>query len=233
MMCSTPSPSLHLRTCDRDKFALFYLDNSIGCTTGGIPGNGVKLIGFLDGTLKRVCRPGGAHEIQRQVFDGHHRAHGLAFQSLVLPNGMIGHFYGPEVGRRHDTHLLHTSGLNGTLAELQEGNPIQYKVYGDAAYPIMSHVTRGFLGANLNDAQKMYNKRLASVRVSVEWTFGKIVNTYSFVGDRNLKIRNQPVAPYYLVAALLCNAHTCMYGSQTGTAFDIAAPTLEEYFEVA
>ena len=220
-MCSTPSQSLHLRTCDRDKFALFYLDNSIGCTTGGIPGNGVKLIGFLDGTLKRVCRPGGAHEIQRQVFDGHHRAHGLAF----LWTG------GREAPRCPSPSYKRSQWC--TLAELQEGNPIQYKVYGDAAYPIMSHVTRGFLGANLNDAQKMYNKRLASVRVSVEWTFGKIVNTNSFVGDRNLEIRNQPVAKFYLVAALLCNAHTCMYGSQTGTAFDMAAPTLEEYFDVA
>ena len=29
------------------------------------------------------------------VYNGHKRAHGLKFQSVVIPNGLIAHLYGP------------------------------------------------------------------------------------------------------------------------------------------
>ena len=35
---------------------------------------------------------------ERIVYNGHKRVHALNFQSIVLPNGLIGHLYGP-VGR--------------------------------------------------------------------------------------------------------------------------------------
>ena len=48
--------------------------------------------GFVDGTVRPITRPG---ENQRLLYNGHKRVHGLKFQSLVLPNGFIAHFYGP------------------------------------------------------------------------------------------------------------------------------------------
>jgi len=48
--------------------------------------------GFVDGTVRPICRPG---VNQRIVFNGHKRVHSLKFQSLALPNGLIGHLYGP------------------------------------------------------------------------------------------------------------------------------------------
>ena len=53
--------------------------------------------GFVDGTVRPISRPG---ENQRLLYNGHKRVHGLKFQSLVLPNGLIAHLYGP-VGKPH------------------------------------------------------------------------------------------------------------------------------------
>lgn len=36
-----------------------------------------------------MCNPDGHDDIQRDVYDGHHRDHGLAYQAVQAPNGMI------------------------------------------------------------------------------------------------------------------------------------------------
>ena len=48
--------------------------------------------GFVDGTVRPVCRPG---EHQRVMYNGHKRVHGLKFQSVVAPNGLIANLFGP------------------------------------------------------------------------------------------------------------------------------------------
>lgn len=48
--------------------------------------------GFIDGTVRPICRPG---ENQRIVYNGHKRVHAIKFQSVTLPNGMIAQLYGP------------------------------------------------------------------------------------------------------------------------------------------
>ena len=49
--------------------------------------------GFIDGTVlvRPICRP---DENRRVVYNGHKRVHGLKFQSVVLPYGMIANLYG-------------------------------------------------------------------------------------------------------------------------------------------
>ena len=48
--------------------------------------------GFVDGTVRPIARPG---ENQRILYNGHKRVHAIKFQSVVLPNGLIGNMYGP------------------------------------------------------------------------------------------------------------------------------------------
>lgn len=156
----------------------------------------------------------------------------MVFQLFLLANGMIGDLSGPLPGSRHDAHALRVSNLNPRLAALQEGCAFQGKAYGDAAYPILSHVDRGFRGANLTDAQKAYNTALSSVRITVEWQFGKVVNVFPFVDFRKaMKLRLNPIGNLYIVAALLTNAHTTLYGCETSTYFGMMPPTLEQYFQ--
>ena len=95
--------------------------------TGGVGCEDSDIFAFLDGTLRRICRQHGNDDIQRENYNGHHRAHVLAFQSVILPNGMIGGMYGPVPGRRHDSYLLQKSQLNDRLFGLQEGKAFQGK----------------------------------------------------------------------------------------------------------
>ncbi|CAM9107667.1 unnamed protein product [Choristocarpus tenellus] len=88
------------------------------------------IMAFLDGTFQRMCRPGGPMELdlQREVYDAHNRAHGLGFQAMEFPDGMIGDLYGPMPGCRHDAYILRESRLNHRLAMLQLGQDFQYQV---------------------------------------------------------------------------------------------------------
>jgi hypothetical protein len=54
----------------------------------------------------------------------------------MTPNGLIGHFYGPVEGRRHDAGMLRESGVeNEMYRNMTRPNDV-YCVYGDPAYPL-------------------------------------------------------------------------------------------------
>ena len=68
-----------------------------------------------------ICRP---DTNQRVVYKGHKRVHGLKFQSVALPNSLIGNLYGPVEGRCHDAGMLKNSSLLNDLSRVdltQEG----------------------------------------------------------------------------------------------------------------
>ena len=68
------------------------------------------------------------------------------------------------------------------------------------------------------------------MRVSVEWTLGKIIGLWKFVNDpMRMKILLSPVARWISVAALLTNVHTCYYGSIVSQYFNCEPPTAREY----
>ena len=72
---------------------------------------------------------------------------------------------------------------------------------------------------------------MSQVRVSVELVFKEIVTYFKFIDvKKELKIGLSPVGKTYAVCALLQNALTCLYGSNTAKYFDIEPPTLEFYF---
>ena len=77
--------------------------------------------GFIDGTFREMCRPRGGwgpftlDGIQRLVFSGHTKKHGFKYQSIFLPNGLIGDFYGPIVGRGSDTYLFDRSDFEARM----------------------------------------------------------------------------------------------------------------------
>ena len=59
--------------------------------------------GFVDGTVRPISRPGAN---QRLVYNGHERVHALKFQSVALPNGLIGNLYGSVGKCNHNYYLL-------------------------------------------------------------------------------------------------------------------------------
>ena len=126
--------------------------------------------------------------------------------------------------------MLAESGLLDKLEPLAHPNGQPYIVYGDPAYGVTQNILSPFRGQQLAHHKKEFTKTMSSLRVSVEWSFGKIIQQFAFLDFRkNLKILLQPVGKYYTVGALLTNCHTCLYGSQTSNFFDLSPPALEIY----
>ena len=68
--------------------------------------------GFIDGTVRAICRPTVG---QRAFYNGHKGYHGVNYQTVVTPDGLIAHMYGPMEGCRHDSGMLRQSGLQHDL----------------------------------------------------------------------------------------------------------------------
>ncbi|XP_028411590.1 protein ALP1-like isoform X2 [Dendronephthya gigantea] len=143
--------------------------------------------GFIDGTLRPCCRP---IRNQRILFSGHKRVHGLKFQSVVCPNGLISNLYGPIAGKHHDAFMLHESKLLPKLEDLFRPPQI-FTLYGDPAYPLRPHLLAPYRGAAVTRDQQSFNKSMSKLRVSVEWTFGKLVQYFAFLDfKKNLKFQS-------------------------------------------
>jgi hypothetical protein len=67
------------------------LERYAAATTNKGASTDTNCFGFVDRTVKAICRP----SKQRLVYNGHKRHHALKFQSVVTPNGMIANLYGP------------------------------------------------------------------------------------------------------------------------------------------
>ncbi|KIO28419.1 hypothetical protein M407DRAFT_182246 [Tulasnella calospora MUT 4182] len=192
----------------------------------------VPVWGFIDGTLRKV-----AHPIlnQRILYNGWKRIHALKWHSVITPDGLHAHVFGPVEGRRHDETLYKESGLAAILDEHSwdpEGNPLA--VYGDPAYGIGRHLLSPFKGASLSDEEQAFNAQMSKVREAVEWGFGDAVHQFAFLDfSKNLKVLLQPVGLLYSVALLLSNAHTILHQPQISQYFICQPPTLQEYFNHA
>ena len=191
--------------------------------------------GFVDGTLKVICRPG---QEQRQFYTGYKKAHAIKWQAIKTPDGLISSLAGPFEGRLGDWLVWQQSGLEGILRILFTHLPAEKRLYlyGDAAYSLSFAVLGGYkarVNHELNDAEREYNEQMSKYRIAVEHGFGKVVNLWSFIAFRNgLKIGLSPVAAYYSVAVLLTNIHTCFNSSQTNSQFDLPPPSLAMYLEL-
>ena len=145
--------------------------------------------------------------------------------------------FGPIEGRRHDAFTLSVSGLPNKLRPLNQPNgepEVLYGdpdvLYGDPAYGVSRNILSPFRGVNLSPQEHEFNQRMSAVRLSVEWGLGKILQYFSYLDfKKNQKVLLQPVGKYYLVGTILTNCHTCLYGSQTSTFFNVSPPTLETY----
>ncbi len=193
----------------------------------GAPVNNIW--GFVDGTLQHVCRPGAD---QREFFSGHKRKHGLKFQHIMLPNGLVCHSYGPFPGWRHDASLYGVSGVHSQLAQIRSHNGTQLAMYGNQAYPLCPWLLTPYLGDNLSAQQQHFNTSMSPLRTAVEWGFAKLTTYFAFVNFyANLKMHLQPIGHYFQTAMLLANCHTCFYGSEVATYFDLAPPPLDLYLQ--
>ena len=96
--------------------------------------------------------------------------------------------YGPIEGKRHDSAILAESRLPDQMQlHCNDANGHPFCVYGDAAYPLRAHSQKHFQGVRLNDQQKEFNTAMSSVRASVEWLFGDVINYFKFMDFKKKK----------------------------------------------
>ena len=183
---------------------------------------------FIDGTVRPIARP---KYYQQVMYNDHKRIHSLKFQSVVLPNGLIANLAGPFEGKRHDSTMLHESGLLASLQQIAFHNNQLLCLYGDPAYPLGVHLQAPFRNRDLMPEMREFNKAMSGVRVSVEWMFGNITKYFSFVDfERQMKVNLSAIGKNYCVAALLQNANTCLYENIVSQTFELQPPTVHEYF---
>ena len=124
-------------------------------------------------------------------------------------------------GRKHDAAMLAESGL---LQDPQHHAVSPHGhlmcLYGVPAYLHKVQLQQPFRNAVLTPQMQEYNARMSSVRESVEWLFGDIVNYFKFIDfKKNLKIGLSSIGKMYIVCAILRNALTCLYGNETSKFF--------------
>ena len=176
---------------------------------------------FIDGTLRPTCRP---LYYQESAYSGHKRCHGLKFQSVGVPEGLIALLYGPIPGSRHDSFMLTDSAL---LPELQRIMPEDgslgtvYRIYGDPAYPHSLHLFGGFRNPPRHSIQEAWNTEMSRVREMIEWLFGNVLEQFKFLDFRqSMKIFEQPIGLYYFVAVFILNLRVTIYGNNTARYFN-------------
>ena len=185
--------------------------------------------GFIDGTVRPISRP---WMNQRVLYNGHKWVHAIKFQSVATPDSLVALLHGPFEGRRHDSGMLRESGLLELLEKYSvspEGRIMC--IYGDPAYPIRPQLQAPFRQAYLTEEQQTWNQRMSTVRVSVEWLFGDIINYFKFLDfKKNLKLQLSAVGQMHRVCTILNNARSCLYRSSTSDFFQMQPPSVDNYF---
>ena len=149
-----------------------------------------KCWGFIDGTLRKTCRP---NQDQRLFYNGKDRDHGLKHQSVVTPDGMVAHMSKGFEGVRHDCGMLAGSGLQEAIKSKPAFN--DYYLYGDPGYFVTDWLLCPYRG-NLTPQQEQFNKDMSVCRIVVEWGFGHIIKLWAFADySKNLKVPSSPRQP--------------------------------------
>ncbi|GAU94084.1 hypothetical protein RvY_05918 [Ramazzottius varieornatus] len=171
---------------------------------------------------------------QNICYTGHKKEHDLKYTGVMTLCGIMYLMCGPEPGSFHDAKLLYRSEILNMMKESRTWPPTPetgYYLYGDQAYKSTPQVVDP-VRYNASPLETACNTAMKTLRISVEWGFGKIGNPFFFnKALEALKLGLQPLGMYFRVATLLTNYHTCLNGSQTSNSFAVEPPTLAEYLE--
>lgn len=98
----------------------------------------------------------------------------------------------------------------------------------DPSYPITCNILAAFRGVNLTmNRIQQKDEQSQSERGMELW---KDLPEFCLLGlKKNPKVLLQPAGKHYLVAAILINCQTCLYGSKTSSCFELKPPTLRTY----
>lgn len=118
-----------------------------------------------------MSRPGGHVGLQRARYSVHNRFYCMVYQTVTTPDGLIYHFYGPEVGKKHDMTLFQRSGFPTLLSTCLYVNGKQYALFEDSAYIMRSWLQVGLPSVIATVAQGAFNTEMSGVREAAERSY--------------------------------------------------------------
>lgn len=198
---------------------------------GSRPHTSDRVFGFIDGTVRRICRP---TRNQETMYNGHKGYHALKYQVLVTPDGIIIHISEPEAGIFHDQNIFNRSVLRDLLDQYawdDDGQPLA--IYGDSAYHLDLHVLRPFVQREgIPLAERRFNTAMSKERASVEMALGNVLNLFQSLDFyRNMMLLKSPIGLFFQVSVLFTNAICCLRGGNNiTTRYDLVPPHLLQYF---
>jgi len=137
--------------------------------------------GFIDGTFVEVARPGDGQIFdQQEIYNGHKKGHGLMYQGLSTPDGLISSPIGPYEGRINDVNMLEQSGLKQKLRSVMGHLPAAERryLYGDkgyfAGYYGVIGAVKARRGKALGESDWYANVFMSTYRVEIEHAFGTV-----------------------------------------------------------
>lgn len=107
----------------------------------------------------------------------------------------------------------------------------RYRLFGDAIYPLLNYLIRPFINPAPGSPEAYFNLVLATVRVSVEHSFGLVTNTFQAVDfTRWQRVFLTRPGLQYRVACLLTNCISCVrQTNMVAHYFQCPLPTIQQY----
>lgn len=166
------------------------------------------------------------------MYNGKYCCHGIKFQTVVCPDGLIAHSYSPVEGCRHDMTVLREFKFEEHILENQRF--AGYFVYGDAAYSDRDVIGSPFLTIGASIPQHAVNATMSKVRVAVEMAYGQVLQYWAYIAFKEkMMIGKVPVAKIFQVSIVLTNCITCFKsGNAITSLFNTQPPSIEEYLQM-
>lgn len=209
----------------------------IGGDAAALPWQAGLPAAFVDAKCLKICRPSWAEDT---CYSGYKHMHSMNFQILGRLDGIVEDIFGPVEGRHSDPYLFNHSNLEARFRTFRNrvwdgeyaghANLPLLKMYADGIYALSTVMGRNFR-APFAPGQAEANALMATLRGEIEHMFAKVSMLFAQVHNHfNNKIFASPVGTQYIVAHILTNAHSCLYGNQTADYFNLETPGLDEYF---
>jgi len=106
------------------------------------------------------------------------------------------------------------------LSELQVGEELQYIIFGDSAYPTLSHLD------SYQGHSRAYCAAMKKLRISIEWNYATTGSLFKYIAmPWKLRLMGSPnVAKVFTVCTILKNCHAILYGCQSSNYFNVSFP---------
>ena len=165
---------------------------------------------------------------------GYFHAHGLKYQSLLLPNGLWGSVWW-TVMSHNDNGMLNMSGLVQHLEDILpiDEDGLYDVIIGDAIYSKNSSVIWSTkVPNNSSDTYKKFKLRLKSCRQPHELHYGSFFNYFHLFRKKKRRqgfIEMQRKHTALASLLFLHNCFVCLRGSSANSFFNSDHPTLDQY----